>query len=477
MTPAKFKVMTIQISISKEKDYYFVTTTDRNIFPGFLRVYNIQQKEEESDYDGSDSDSDDSDDGIEKIIPPKVGTVLNVGNVTGVQDYQRPPARYSETTLGKKLEILEIGRPATYATIYEKILSKNYVALKDNNGVEKDSITLKWDGDKYKESTNKILLGKDKNRYAVTAIGRLINDFLVEYFTEIMDYDFTAHMEKQLDKIAKGKLNWIDLLHEFYDTFKPLADKVSKTIKPKEIIDKHARDLGKHPDTGKKIIATIAKYGPIVKMADGDGDDKFIMAPIKEPLTLKSIQLKDALKLFEYPKKLGKHQRCEVTLNKGQYGFYLKVGSDKVALKIKEEDVDDFTLKDAIKEIDEKNKRTLWQGKDEKNKYIILDGPHGKYINVKPLKGAGKSGKKGKNCHLPDGQDIESLTLEKVKDIIKNSFANRFGRGKKDGKDGKGKDGKDGKDGKGKDSKKDEKPNKVKKNHDPNKEAKKVVKK
>ena len=249
-----------------------------------------------------------------------------------------------------------------------------------------------------------------------------------------MDYKFTAHMEDQLDDVAMGKLKWDKVLKKFYDQFSPLVEKIDKCIKTKDIIDKNMRELGKHPETGDKIIATIAKYGEIVKMfTDKDDLKKCIIAPIKKPLTLKNITLADALKLFEYPKELGRHDRKLVTLNKGKFGFYLKIGTDKTAekisVKLEEENVNDFTLDDAIKVINVKEECILWKGCDAKFKYIVLNGPYGKYISAKPIKGVGK----GKNCKLPEDEDHEKLTIERVAELIsaKKTYSTKWK--KKDG--------------------------------------------
>jgi len=422
MSPAKFNIMSIQIDISKLDDYYFLTQIEKNIFLGFLAVYNLTNTE--NDEDDNETNNDDKVD--TNVTIPKVGTVLNPKSVISTQDFKRPPVRYNEATLVGKLDPknLNIGRPSTYATIIEKIQKANYVIKEDNAGKTKESLIMKWDGEssKIKETTTKVVLGKDKNKFVPTSLGILVNDFLMENFPDIMDYKFTATMETHLDDVAEGKLKWNKVLDKFYKTFQPLIDNLDKTIKKKDMIDKHEKELGIHPETGMKIVATIAKFGPIVKMAK-EGENKWDIAPIKKPLTLEKVTLEDAVKLFEFPKTLGKYEKKTVTLNRGKFGYYLKIGSDKdapkVALSINEEDIDDFDIDDAITSIEEKNKKNLWSDKDAKQTYVVLEGQYGKYISVKLLKGKAKA----KNYKLPDGIDLDKLTLEKVREIMSNSYS------------------------------------------------------
>jgi DNA topoisomerase-1 len=426
MTPAKFNVVSIQIDINQLdepknkhlKDYYFMTQIEKNIFLGFLAVYNLTNTENDDD-----NDQDEKVD-INMTIPT-VGTSLKPQSIVSTQDYKRPPVRYNEATLVGKLDPknLNIGRPSTYASIIEKIQKTGYVNKEDNEGKEKKSLVIKWDGEnKLKEDTHKVILGKDKNKFVPTSLGILVTDFLVKHFPEIMDYKFTATMENNLDDVADGKLKWNKVLDKFYKTFQPLVEKLDKTIKVKEIVDNHEKSLGVHPETGKKIVATIAKFGPIVKMAK-EGENKWDYAPIKKPLTLEKITLDDAVKLFEFPKILGKYEKKVVTLNRGKFGYYLRVGSDKDAMTVAlpEDDMDDFDLDDAIAAIEEKNKKNLWSGKDDKTRYIVLDGQYGRYISAHPLKGKSK----GKTCKLPEGIEPSDLTVEKVIEIMANSWSNK----------------------------------------------------
>ena len=406
MSPAKFKIIGIQINISKLDNYYFESIIKTITFKGFLTVYDLENLEEEND----DDDEIQNDD----IVIPKIGTILDAKEVLTIQDYKKPPVRYNEPSLTGKIKNLNIGRPSTYPAIMIKIQDAGYVKRDDVDGIEKECKTIEWKGEKIKENTKKINLGKEKNKFVPTEMGITINNFLNTHFPEIMDYKFTADMEDNLDKVASGKLKWNKILKEFYEKFQPLVDKLNEGAKM-EFIDKEAIELGVHPEYGYKIIATNAKFGAIVKMI---GEGKPIIAPIKKPMTIKKITLEDALKLLEYPRLLGKYERKNVLLYKGQYGFYLKVGeTDKYALKVLEEDIGEFELKDALQIIEEKNKSYIWHGQDEKNKYIVLDGQYGKYIRIIPLKGKSK----GSNCKLSPSEDIKKLNLDRVKEIIKEN--------------------------------------------------------
>lgn len=426
MTPAKFNIISIQINGSKmSKEYYFLSQIEQNIFLGYLIVYNLKNKENDNEKENDiDTENNNGDTKVEDIIVPKVGTIVNSQLITASQEYKRPPTRYNEATFGKKIEDIGIGRPATLVSIIDKIQQSGYVKKEDNDGIEKKSIIFLWDGEeKIKEENKTILLGKDQNRFVPTSLGILVNDFLVEYFTEIMEYEFTANMEDQLDEVANGNIKWNIVLDKFYKKFQPLIDKLDQTIKPKEIVDKHERILGNHPESGRKIIATLAKFGPIVKMLPMPNEKGYkpILAPIKKPLTLEKIKLDDALELLKFPINLGKYQKKNVVLNKGKFGFYLKIGDESVSLKLTDKDVEKFNIDNAIEAIEEKNKKILWNGKDDKNKYVVLNGQYGNYISSKPLKGKTK----GKTCKLSDDIKIEDLTLEKVRELVTKSYKNK----------------------------------------------------
>nr|QBK89173.1 MAG: DNA topoisomerase I [Mimivirus LCMiAC02] len=404
MERAIFKITSIQISISKESNYYFMTSIENLMFSGFLKVYNIIDQETDSNEKNINKD----------IIIPESGTTLIVDDITGIQSYTKPPYRYTESSLVNKMDPknLNIGRPSTYASIIDKIQDRGYVKKDDIAGVERDSLKLYWDGEskKIKEELNKITVGNENNKFISTDIGRIVTDFLIKGFPTIMDYKFTAEMEEKLDDIANGKLVWNDVLDKFYKKFHPNVIKIKK--QPKMISEKYTKTLGTDPKTGAKIIATIGKYGPIVKMCLTK--TKCNIGPIKEPYTLDTITLEEALKILEYPKELGKYKKKKVVLKTGKYGFYVTYDNRNYPIK----KTNNIVIKDAIEVIKEKVKKSIKEFKSDKKLYQILDGPYGIYIRVSPIKGKGKA----INVKLPKDTKIDDLTIKKLEEIVDNYY-------------------------------------------------------
>jgi DNA topoisomerase-1 len=423
MSGAKFLNTDIKITISKTNDYYFMTQLEKNIFPGFLVVYNLKSVENE--------DEDENDD--DKIVIPKKNDIVLAVNIEGRQDYQKPPSRYNEAILVKKLspKNLGIGRPATTVSVVSKIQNIGYVKKEDVDGVKLNVLTLKWSSNgKLEEEKSQTLLGKEKNRLVPTQLGITVTDFLSANFPEIMDYKFTAKMETTLDNIAKGKAIRHKVLREFYEKLHPLVETLMSKDNKVEIKDDNARVLGSHPETGEDVIATIAKYGPIVKMASGK---KMLYGPIKAPLKRETITLDQALDLFKFPKILGKYEKKNIVLKDGKNGLYATWGDDNISLEnTKCEIKENITLEEVIELIEEKQKDILWDKKDGKIQYSILKGPHGPYIKVKDTS---KKTAVIKNVSIPKHIDLEEeIDLEKVKEIVaakkktnfsKTSFANK----------------------------------------------------
>lgn len=414
MKPAVYDVTSIQISISKEKAYFFMTNIENLTFAGFLTVYNITGENEEEDEDDEDKGEDDDDTAKKNknIKIPKVGVVIPVNYVSGKQEYTKPPCRYNQASLTANLDKQGIGRPATYVNIIEKIVERNYVKIGDTEGKPFESLTLTWKNgnDDINEKVDSIVIGKEKNKYIPTHLGILVINFLLLYFPKVMDYNFTAEMEEKLDGIANGELKWVDVLQEFYDEFHPSVDNL---LMQKAIIDdKHTKLLGKQPETNYDIYATVAKFGPVVKMIPDTG--KPIYAPIKEPLTYESVTLDDALKLFEYPKTIGKYNKKIIMLNRGKFGLYITCGKERCSTT-----KEDLTLDEAIELIEGKQKKTLASFSDQGKTYDIYDGPYGKYIHLQNL-----ATKKTYNISLPPDENIDDLTLERVNEIINARYNN-----------------------------------------------------
>ena len=413
MKPAKYKVTSIQIMISNDMDHYFLTTTETLLFDGYLKVYNIENNEaEDQDQEGNN-----------KNINIKIGTFLTAKEIVATQEYKRPPTRYNEASLIDKLDPknLNIGRPSTYATIIGKIVERNYVKITDIEGVKKDSVvlTLKENQDKIKEVKKQVTLGNEKKKFVPTSLGLTVNEFLVKEFSKIMDYKFTADMEANLDDIAEGKSKLLDVMNEFYDDFNKSVMEVMK--KKKTIVDEKSRVLGKDPDTGLEIIATIGKFTPVVKKQISAS--KCVFAPIKEPLKLETITLEQALKLFEYPKDLGKYKQKQIQLMKGQYGLYIKYGKDMSFplpdnYQDKNKDISHDKVIELIKE-----KEPLGRFKSKDRMYVVLkgNGDYSDYIRVMSTKQKGKQ-----FCvPLPKNTNIKELTVEKLDNIVKEYYGDK----------------------------------------------------
>jgi DNA topoisomerase I len=418
MTPAKFNIMKAHIDISKTDDYYYVSTMEDLLFEGFLMVYNIKNLED-------DDNDDNGDNGNSKNVLPKVGTKLVVEKMLGHQEYKRPPKRYNNSSLIAKLKKLDIGRPATYASFGDKIIEKNYAEITDVEGVTKDSITFNWDGKtEYEEEVKLLVIGKENKRYVPTSMGTLITNFLIDKFPSVMEYKFTSDLEKQLDKIAEGKLDLDKAFAKFYESFIKTVDSVDNTIKGNMLVSDNARKLGEHPELGFEIYALHARYGPVVKMIDPD-KSKPIYAPIK-PLTIDKITLAQAVELFEWPKELGKHMGKVVMLKRGKNGYWLTHGTkkdspvtslgknDTITIGDETKQVSDLLLEDAIILMEKKSQSIYFTGKDDKFKYSVQNGPHGAYIRAHVLKGKTKD----KTCSVPDTIDPTTITLEQIQALI-----------------------------------------------------------
>lgn len=449
MSPAKFNITSINIDINKLSQYYFVTQIENVIFDGFLAVYNIQNTDED---DKDDKDEDKKENQYSNMKIPKVGTKLKVDIISSIQEYKKPPCRYNDASLVRKLDPknLNIGRPSTYASIIEKIQTSGYVSKESCEGIKKKSMIYTWNGTttKINESSKDIILGKDKDKFTPSSLGNLITDYLIKCFPEIMNYAYTSNMEDKLDKIAEGSLTYINVFKEFYNSFQKLITELTNTTKSKELFTKYEKELGIHPTLNKKIIITMGYFGPCVIMI-ADKKKDYITAPIKKPLTLENITLNDALEILKFPKDLGKYEKKKVILQTGKFGYYLKYGDECISLKegkdekegkvekgekdeineidnkkelYNKDNIGDFDLDDAIKIIDNFNKKKIWEGKDKMNIYNVRYGKFGLYITAKPLKG-GKF--KTKNYKLPVGTDPKLLTLEQVGEIISNSYKNR----------------------------------------------------
>lgn len=389
MSAAKISVNNIYIEIIHNKviPYYFLATNENIIFEGFLKVYNIKSDDDEE---------------LQKANTNfKKGDKLNYDEIEAKEEYPKSIGRYNEANLVKKLEDLGIGRPSTYASIINKIQERNYIEKVNLDGEEKKTNNAKMKPNKgIKWTENKTTLGKEKQKLIPTSIGKLVNEYLCNNFDNVMDYKFTANLENNLDKIVDGKKMWTGVLQDFWDDFSPKIENLSQN----KIKLNTGRLLGEHPDNGCEMYATIARYGPVVKLIDGEN---IKYAGIDKPLNIDNITLEQAIKLFEYPKTIGLYNSKEVTVNKGKYGVYVKYNDKSYPLK-KETN----NLEEIIKIIKDKNKDIIKEIKIKNKSYQIRNGQYGPYISY-------KAGTKVKFKKIPQNKKPENLTEDDILKLTK----------------------------------------------------------
>ncbi|MFV0530262.1 MAG: type I DNA topoisomerase [Flavobacteriales bacterium] len=314
MADAKLERTTVSIDSSKTS-HLFVAKGEIITFDGFLKLYlesTDDEKEEENE------------------LLPKMnkGEAVQHNQITAQQRFSKPPARYTEASLVKKLEELGIGRPSTYAPTISTIQRREYVEKSQLEGIEReyDYIILKVD--KIKASKRKERTGADRNKLIPTEIGIIVNDFLVEHFENILDYSFTAQVEEEFDTIASGKEGWTEMIGDFYGDFHHKIEDV------KENADRATgeRLLGKHPDTGKNVYVKIGRFGPMVQIGEADDKEKPLFSSLRKDMVLSEVQLNEVLDLFKLPLNLGKYEGKDVEVNEGRFGPYVKYNGKFISL-------------------------------------------------------------------------------------------------------------------------------------------------
>lgn len=416
MCPAEVDVHSIEIGISKEKNYFFKTNIDDIIFPGYLAVYNIGVHGQ--DFDTFDKKF--------KLSIPKKGQVCTAIDVKCSEEYKKPPLRYSEAGLVKKMDPknLNIGRPATYAEVINTIQKRNYVEIKDVDGFEKKSRTLSWipetDTDIVVEEKT-VHIGREKKKFCPTPLGTEVNTILMRTFPEIMEYQFTATMETELDEIAEGDKGWVTCLDKFWKKLRPLVEKMDNEKKT-------TRVLGKNPETGYEVIASMGFHGPMLTMARSEKKSENATAPIKLPLTLEKITLKQALKILKYPMILGLKGKKNVELKTGKHGYYVTCGknSANIPADVDPDEIDlDVALEylsDKQKQHEEKMSQYLYYHKEGDIEYIINKGKYGensRYLMIKDL--TKKKTTKPTFLSFPGDEGLEDLTIERLKELAEEA--------------------------------------------------------
>ena len=395
MSDAITEKTTVDISI-KGHEEKFTASGEVVKFDGFLRVYR-------ESHDNEDANSEN------RTLPEiKNDDCPEAEEITATQRFSQHPPRYNEAGLVHKMEELGIGRPSTYAPIISTIQQRQYVTRGDKEGTERkyDVITLK--GGNITETTKTEITGAERNKLFPTDVGIVVTDFLDENFPEIMDYNFTADVEKQFDEVAEGKKEWTGLMHDFYENFEP---QVEKTLADKSGHKAGERQLGIDPQSGRPVFVKIGRYGPMVQIGQAGDEEKPVFATMKKGQSTETLTLEEALELFKLPRTLGEFEDKEVSVGAGRFGPYIKHDGKYVSLP-KDEDPLKVSLEKAVELILAKREaeaKRFIKSFEEDPEMEILNGPYGPYISYKK-----------KNYRLPKDkkESAAGLTFDECMKII-----------------------------------------------------------
>lgn len=392
MSDAQLEKTSVKIKASNHQNIY-AAQGEVIKFEGFLKVYIEGQDDESEEQEG--------------VLPNmNVNDALTANQITATQKFTRPPSRFTEASLVKKLEELGIGRPSTYAPTISTIINRNYVEKGTFEGEPRVYQVLTLSNNKISDKKATETSGSNKGKLVPTDIGMIVNDFLVKNFSSILDFNFTAKVEQDFDAIAEGQANWNEMIKSFYSKFHPSVTDVEKNAER----ESGERILGKHPESGKTVLVRLGKYGPMAQIGDVDDEEKQF-AGLLQDQNISNITLEEALQLFQLPKTLGVFEGETLEVNNGRYGPYVKFGSSFVSLP-KNQNAIDTTLEQAIELILEKRKQDApiaqYDGK-EVTKGVGRFGPfikwNGLFINVS----------KKYNFDQLTQQDIETLIEDKLK--------------------------------------------------------------
>ena len=400
MVPAELDRTTIVVDMERRKEQ-FVATGEVVRFDGFMRLYS-ESIEEDAQSDGESSG----------ILPKmSVGDKVLPTTITAAERYSVAPSRYNEAALVKRLEELGIGRPSTYAPTITTIINRGYVVKQNREGQKRQTLQLTLVGDKISEKMVTESYGKEKNRLAPTDIGMVVNDYLETQFSSIMDYHFTANVEKEFDRVAEGDITWTDMIRDFYDPFHVLVDKAIGTQSDRSV--QSVRVLGVDPKTGCVVKARIGRYGPMVEIESEDGQ-KGQFASLKKGQLIESITLEEALELFALPRDLGELDGEPLMVGVGKFGPYVRHGKSFASLQKGDAPytISRARAEELLKETIAKQRiaseplRTF----AEDDAMVVKSGQYGPYIAYN-----------GKNYRLPKGTKVETLTYVDCQRIVAKS--------------------------------------------------------
>lgn len=396
MSDAQLEKTNININLSNSENK-FVASGEVIKFDGFLKVY-------------MESTDDEENENTEGLLPKlSKGAELNSNEIEAVQKFTNHPPRFTEASLVKKLEELGIGRPSTYAPTISTILNREYIIKETREGKQRKYTKLSLVANDIKIEEKTETTGFEKNKLYPTDIGMVVNDFLVQYFDNIIDYNFTAKVEKDFDDIAEGKMEWQKMLEKFYH---PFHQKIDHTIKNSEK-SSGERKLGEDPGSGKPVYVKIGRYGPMAQIGDKEDEEKPRFARLMKGQSIETISLDEALELFKLPRTLGEFEEKEVTIGIGRFGPYVRHDNKFVSLKKGVDDPHSIELERAIQLIEEKReaeKNKIIKEFKEDKELLILNGRYGPYISFQKT-----------NYRIPKSVEPKELTFEACKEIIEKA--------------------------------------------------------
>jgi len=396
MADAEIEKTTANISISGT-DEQFIAQGEVVKFDGFIKVYRESSEDEEQQEE------------FGHILPPlKKDQELTRREIIATERFSQGPQRYTEASLVHKMEELGIGRPSTYAPTISTIQQREYVQKGDKKGEDHPFTVFSLKGKQISQKTRKENIGSEKGKLIPTDIGIVVNDFLMDNFNEIMDYNFTAKVEQDFDKIAEGNETWTDMMQTFYDDFMP---EVEKTMNSRNEHKAGERQLGTDPKTGRPVFVKIGRFGPVVQIGTADDKDKPQFAQLPKEQSLETITLNEALELFKLPRELGDYEHKPVTIGAGRFGPYILHNRKYTSLP-KDADPMTITLEEAIALIEEKREQDNQKHLKiflEDPKLEVLNGRYGPYLTYD-----------GKNYRLPKAmhEKATQLTYDECMKII-----------------------------------------------------------
>lgn len=412
MADAEMERTTISINMDGSIER-FVAVGEVMKFEGFLQVYLEGNDDEEENEQNSG------------MLPPvTLNDVLTLNTATAIERFTQHPPRYTEASLVRQLEELGIGRPSTYAPTIQTIQNREYVVKENKEGTQRTYSILKLSKNKIKESEKTEIVGADRGKLMPTDIGMVVNDFLMEYFPLVMDYNFTANVEKEFDAVAEGQMIWTKAIDNFYKTFHPIVQSAS-AVKTEHKVGE--RELGVDPKSGKPVFVKIGRFGPVAQIGAHNADDKNApkpqFAPLRKGQSIETISLEEALKLFDLPRTLGDYEGKTMVAAIGRFGPFIRHDGKFVSIP-KDLDPLTITVEEGIKLIEEKRIKEaerFVKSFDEEPEMQILRGRFGPYIAYK-----------GENYRIPNTvSDPGQLALNDCQKIISEAPKGTFSKEKR----------------------------------------------